>query len=100
MPAYEYRGVDKRGKNVKGTLEAENERQLRQLLKQRGVMLTKIGKGGEGQGLLSKEIDFGEIFEKIGPAEIALFTRQLATLVQPQGEIVERGHIHLVPRHP
>ena len=82
MPAYEYRGVDKRGKNVKGTLEADHERQLRQLLKQRGIMLTKIGKGGEGQGFLSKEIDFEELFETIGPSDIALFTRQLATLVR------------------
>lgn len=89
MPAYEYKGVDKRGKNVKGTLEADHERQLRQLLKQRGIMLTKIGKGGEGQGLLSKEIDFGEMFESIGPSEIALFTRQLATLVKARIPIAD-----------
>jgi general secretion pathway protein F len=82
MPAYEYRGVDKRGKNVKGTLEADSERQLRQLLKQRGILLTKVGKGSEGQGLLSKEIDFEALFEKITPQDIALFTRQLATLIK------------------
>jgi general secretion pathway protein F len=82
MPAYEYRGIDKRGKNVKGTLDADNERQLRQLLKQRGVLLTKIGKGAQGQGLLSQEVDFNALFEKITPQDIALFTRQLATLVK------------------
>lgn len=82
MPAYEYKGVNPRGQHVNGTLEADNERQLRQLLKQRGVMLTKIGKGPRQGGLLSQEVDFAAVLEKITPQDIALFTRQLATLVK------------------
>lgn len=82
MPAYEYKGLDQRGKQVSGTLEADTERQLRQLLKQRGVMLTKIGKGSKQGGLLSQDVDFAAMFEKITPQDIALLTRQLATLVK------------------
>ena len=83
MPNYDYRGVDKRGKKVSGSMEADGERMLRQLLKQRGIFLTAVGKGRkEGQSLLSTEIDFQELFERISPMDIAIFTRQLATLVR------------------
>ncbi len=83
MPNYEYTGVNKRGKKVKGSMEADSPKQLRQILKQRGIYITQIGAGRKsGQSILSAEIDFNELFEKITPQDISLFTRQLATLVK------------------
>ena len=83
MPNYDYTGADKRGKKVKGTMEADSPKMLRQILKQRGIYVTQIGTGRKaGQSILSAEVDFAEIFEKITPQDISIFTRQLATLVK------------------
>ena len=83
MANYDYQGLDKRGKKVKGTLEADSEKILRQILKQRGIFLTRVGVGRkEGQSILSAEIDFQEMFERVSREDVALFTRQLATLVR------------------
>ena len=83
MPNYDYKGVDKRGKKVSGTLEADNEKMLRQILKQRGIYITQIGSGRKkGESLLNAEIDFQELTERITPLDISMFTRQLATLVK------------------
>jgi general secretion pathway protein F len=83
MPNYDYTGADKRGKKVKGTMEADSPKMLRQLLKQRGIYVTQIGAGRKsGQSILSAEVDFAELFEKVTPQDISIFTRQLATLVK------------------
>lgn len=83
MPNYDYTGADKRGKKVKGTMEADSPKMLRQILKQRGIYVTQIGTGRKaGQSILSAEVDFAAMFEKITPQDISIFTRQLATLVK------------------
>jgi general secretion pathway protein F len=70
-------------KKVKGTMEADSPKMLRQLLKQRGIYVTQIGAGRKsGQSILSAEVDFAELFEKVTPQDISIFTRQLATLVK------------------
>ncbi|MCA9558710.1 MAG: type II secretion system inner membrane protein GspF [Myxococcales bacterium] len=83
MPAFEYSGLDKSGKEVKGVRDADNERALRAALKRDGIFLTRVGKGPKkGQSLLSTEVDLGRYFERITPSDISIFTRQLATLVR------------------
>jgi general secretion pathway protein F len=53
VAVFEFRGLDKAGKEIKGVREAESEKALRTLLKRDGVMLTQVGKGRkEGQSLL------------------------------------------------
>jgi general secretion pathway protein F len=83
MPVFEYKGIDKNGKDVKGVKEADSEKTLRQLLKKEGIFISKISKGKEEGGAgLSAEVDFQQMFEKINPTDIAIFTRQLATLIK------------------
>ncbi len=90
MPAFEYKGLDRAGKEVTGVRDAETERALRTLLKREGVFLTRIGKGKqEGQGLLATEVDFARYFERITATDIAIFTRQLATLSRAGIPLVE-----------
>lgn len=90
MPAFDYRGIDKNGKEVKGVRDAENEKALRSALKREGIFLTSMGAGKvAGQGLLAKEVDIGAAFEKIKPVDVAIFTRQLATLVKAGIPLVE-----------
>ena len=81
MAAFEYRGLDKAGKEVKGVRDADNEKSLRSALKGKGKV-----KGGAG---LSKEVDFAQYFEKIKPTDVAVLTRQLATLVKAGIPLVE-----------
>lgn len=86
MPVYVYRGLDERGREKKGLLEAESPKALRSVLKRQGVRIIdhreetsrKSEDGGTG---LSTSIDFKQLFERIDTAEIALVTRQLATLL-------------------
>lgn len=90
MAAYEYRGIDKSGKEVKGVRDADNEKSLRAALKREGIFLTRVGKGKVKGGTgLSKEVDFAQYFEKIKPADVAVLTRQLATLVKAGIPLVE-----------
>jgi general secretion pathway protein F len=83
MANYDYKGLDKRGKKVSGSLEADSEKMLRQILKQRGIYITQIGSGRKtGESLLNTEVDFQALTERITPLDVSMFTRQLATLVK------------------
>lgn len=88
MPVYAYKGLNTTGREVKGLLDAESPRVLRSLLKKQGIRIVEHKEENEKkqkQGLLSSgastEIDFGKYFDRIGVAEIALVTRQMATLL-------------------
>lgn len=87
MPIYQYVGIDKSGKQVKGLKEADSNKALRLSLRSSGIFVTKIKESSGGTGPnakvgLQKEIDFKRIFERINVETIALATRQLATLLQ------------------
>ncbi len=80
MAAFEYQAVDKRGKTKKGVIEGDTPRQVRGLLREQGLMPTEVtptlqkNKQKAGQ----PRVRGG----KVSPAELALITRQLATLVE------------------
>jgi len=81
VPAFDFKGLDKSGKEVSGVRDADNEKALRAHLKSEGVFITRIGKGPrKGQSLLATEVDVAQYFERINASDIAIFTRQLATL--------------------
>jgi general secretion pathway protein F len=86
MAAFEYQAVDSRGKTKKGTLEGATPRQVRGLLRDQGLMPTEVSatlsktKSTEKSGFSSTlNRSAGG---KISAAELALITRQLATLVE------------------
>jgi len=83
VPAFEFKGLNKAGKEVSGVRDADSEKALRSALKREGIYLTRVGKGNKkGQGLLATEVDFAQYFERISPMDISVFTRQLATLTK------------------
>jgi general secretion pathway protein F len=92
MPVYAYRGLNDAGKEIKGVLDAESPRMLRTLLKRQGVRIidhkeetsTKAAKSRvqKSDGLSSVQIDLSKYFDRISVADIALVTRQLATLLK------------------
>ena len=86
MAVFEYRGlVVASGKEVKGVRDADNVKVLRAALKRDGVMLTVAS-----EGKVSASSSGGsKLFQSVDQADIAMMTRQLATLVRAGIPLVE-----------
>jgi general secretion pathway protein F len=91
MAVFAYKGLDARGKTVAGAKDAESPKALRALLKRDGIVVTEVAEARAGKAAsavtskgtgLKKEVDFAAMFARISQAEVAAFTRQLATLVK------------------
>jgi general secretion pathway protein F len=90
MAVFEYTGLAAAtGKQVKGVRDADNAKALRMMLKREGILLTsatddtkrdKKGRGG---------IDIASFFNRVNVGDIAMMTRQLATLVGAGIPLVE-----------
>jgi len=79
MPAFQYAALDEGGRTRKGLLEGDTPRQVRQLLRERGLTpLTVDEVAAQEQVRGSRGFRLGR---KINAIELALVTRQLATLV-------------------
>lgn len=91
MPVYEYKGLDAAGKSVKGIHNADTKAALRQHLQARGIYVTEVWEGKGAQGALRKdgEVDFKQMMERVGLRDIAMLTRQLATLTRAGIPLVE-----------
>ncbi|QYJ85994.1 type II secretion system inner membrane protein GspF [Shewanella mesophila] len=79
MPAYEYKALDAKGKQQKGVVEADTARHARGQLREQRLMPLEITAVVEKE---SKTKSGGFSFKRgISVAELALITRQIATLV-------------------
>jgi type IV pilus assembly protein PilC len=67
---YEWEGKDRNGKQVRGETRAAGENQVKSALRRQGVTPTKIKKRRMGSG------------RSIKPKDMAIFTRQLATMMK------------------
>ena len=67
---YEWEGKDRNGKVVRGETRAGGENQVHATLRRQGVIVTKLKKRRMRSG------------KKIKPRDIAIFTRQLATMMK------------------
>lgn len=86
MAAFEYVALDAKGKERKGVAEGDTARQVRQNLRDEGLMPLQIEAANESRRDKSKSSDSQKtstLFQRgISTTELALFTRQLATLIQ------------------
>lgn len=73
MGAYHYQALNKSGSNCKGVIEADSERQARQLLREQGMIPTHIRALAKHKQLRQKD--------KLSAYDLSLMTRQLATLL-------------------
>lgn len=81
MAAFEYIALDARGKQKKGVLEADTPRQIRQQLREKDMTPLEVVHIGDAQK--AREKSSGGFFKpSIKVADLALVTRQLATLVK------------------
>jgi len=88
MAAFDYIALDAKGKELKGVVEADAARQARQLLRDKGLMPLEINESNK-KSKHSNKSDNQANFKKplffqrsISTTELALLTRQLATLIQ------------------
>jgi len=78
MAAFEYLALDERGKKKKGILEADSARQIRQQLRDKGWFVQEVQ---QAQKQRTKNQSQGLFSPGLSVADLALVTRQLATLV-------------------
>lgn len=85
MPIFEYKGLSKTGKNVKGFIDAENLRAARMKLKKDGLFITDVKDKKKSESKKKKTSAGGSVPIR----DLALMTRQLATLVKSNIPLVD-----------
>src|SRR5580698_10295738 len=89
MPVFEFKGFNEAGKAVDGIREADSPKGLRVVLRKEGVFLSEI-KLEEEKRSVAGEVDVKRLFMgRIKTDDIAVMTRQLATLVGAGIPLVE-----------
>ena len=96
MAAFEYTAIDARGRQKKGIEEGDSSRQVRQSLRDRGLAPMSVAhartaprENGTDAGRSSFRLS---LRRTLAPLELALFTRQLATLVAAGLPVEESLH--------
>ncbi len=84
MAAFDYIALDAKGKEKKGVIEGDTARQVRQTLRDKGLMTLEITESHQkAQSKRSRSSATSPLFQRgISTTELALLTRQLATLIQ------------------
>lgn len=80
MPVYFYKGIDGSGKSSTGTIDAENLKSARVKLRKLNLFPTDVREASGGR-ISSGRFNFSISFQRITAKDLALMTRQLATLV-------------------
>lgn len=86
MAIYSYKGIDRAGKEVKGEVSAESLSPAKARVKAMGIMLSEISEQTSVSMKKTAGISFGS---SVSIGDLALMTRQLATLLRAKIQIVE-----------
>jgi len=78
MPIYKWEGKTAKGAAKKGEMEAPGEAAIRIHLRQQNIIPTKIESKGKG---LNANISLPFLKKKVKQRSVAIFTRQLATMI-------------------
>lgn len=78
MPAYQYIALDPAGRRTKGVVEGDSGRGVRQTLRDRGLAPIEVSAAREESTAEKRTTVW---FQRISPLNLALCTRQLATLI-------------------
>lgn len=89
MPKFKYVGFTAQGKKVESTIEADNEREAKKMLRRQSIRTTKVTapsifEADLGQWMVDKGLS-----KPFGRAELMRFTRQLAILINAGVPILE-----------
>jgi len=86
MPAFEYIALNAKGQEEKGILEADNAKQLRQILRDGNLTPLEVNQVEKSENTNKTKTRRAG---KVKASELALLTRQLATLVQSGSPLEE-----------
>jgi general secretion pathway protein F len=90
MAVFEYRGIQiTSGKPVKGYRDADNAKSLRAVLRKDGVLLTEANEEAERGTKGANKLNLFAFMQRPSTADVAVMTRQLATLVRAGVPLVE-----------
>ncbi len=78
MPAFEYTALDASGRTCKGVEEGDSPRQVRGRLREQGLTPMSVSQVAERAAVLRMPV----LQQRIKPLELALATRQMATLAR------------------
>ncbi|MBI4125022.1 MAG: type II secretion system inner membrane protein GspF [Deltaproteobacteria bacterium] len=82
MPVFEYAGIDRQRNKAAGIIEAESDKAARVKLRKMGVYPRILSlEGSKKRVSLKTEINFSKFTQRVKTQDVALMTRQLATLV-------------------
>ncbi len=82
MPVFEYTALDARGKTTSGIVDAEGAQAARQKLRTSGIFPVSVKETYEAVPKKeSSSISLSSRFSRVKPVEVAMMTRQLATLI-------------------
>src|SRR5215467_4458338 len=79
MGAFEYTALDAAGKERKGILEGDTPRHIRQLLREQQLLPVAVAEVAQKEAKRQRSFS---LVRRVSAADLALFTRQLATLVR------------------
>ncbi|HEY2808391.1 MAG TPA: type II secretion system inner membrane protein GspF [Steroidobacteraceae bacterium] len=79
MGAFEYIALEASGRERTGILEGDTPRHIRQLLREQQLLPVSVTEVGQKEATRQKAFSFAR---KVSASDLALFTRQLATLVR------------------
>ena len=92
MPIYAYMGLTAHGRTVSGVIDADSPKNARLSLRRDGIFPTAIDEESGSRTVTPASADGGGIaplFERVSVQELALLTRQFATLVKAGLPLVE-----------
>jgi general secretion pathway protein F len=89
VAVFRWQGIDKAGRSQKGVRDADNAKVVRALLRKDGILATSIEEDSVARTRLAREIDFRRFFDSVSAQDLALLTRQLATLLHSGVPLVE-----------
>jgi type IV pilus assembly protein PilC len=87
MPTFAYKARTRRGEVMQDTVEGENQRAVATSLRQQGLLVIDVKEQGVGQK------DLLEPFKRVKLADLVIFTRQFATMINAGLPIVRSLNI-------
>lgn len=93
MPVFSYTAMDAKGKQVTGIVDADSLKAAKTKLRRENkypIELSEVAEGGKGTGKgLSRQVDLSFLRRKVKVQDLAIMTRQFATLIGAGIPVVE-----------
>lgn len=89
MAVYAWRGINAAGKEVKGIDDADSPKALRMALRRQGVLVTQLEEESQARQREARNINLKRLFARVSLQDLALTTRQMATLLKAGIPLVE-----------